>query len=69
MRFTPMNLKSAINNIDQSMTAVGGIHESLDDGAEEIATLRSVAHVAHDLADALDKVASTKKSVQAKRRA
>ena len=39
MRFTPMNLKSAINNIDQSMTAVGGIHESLDDGAEEIATL------------------------------
>ena len=66
MRFTPMNLKSAINNIDQSMTAVGGIHESLDDGAEEIATLRSVAHVAHDLADALDKVASTKKSVQAK---
>lgn len=66
MRFTPMNLKSAVKNIEQTMTAVGGIHESLDDGAEEIATLRSVAHVAHDLADALDKVASTKKSMRAK---
>lgn len=66
MRFTPMNLKSAIKNVEQTMTAVGGIHESLDDGAEEIATLRNVAHVVHDLADALDNVASTKKSVRAK---
>ena len=61
MRFTPMNLKSALKNIEQTMTVVGGIHEALDDGAEEIATLRSVGHAVHDLADVLDKAASAKR--------
>lgn len=72
MRFTPMsvpskrmdgtNIKAALNVIERSMSAVGNIQESEDDGAEEIATLRSVGHAVHDLADALDHVASVKKS-------
>ena len=64
MRFTPL-VKSALKNIEESMTAVGGIHESPEDG-EEIATLRSVGHAVHNLADALEEVKSVGKSVQAK---
>ena len=72
MRFTPMSvpskaavgdkIKSALKNLEQSMSAVGDIHESADEGIEEIATLRSVGHAVHELADALDRVASVKKS-------
>ena len=62
MRFTPM-VKSALKNVEQTMTAVGGIHESPEDGGEEIATLRSVGHAVHDLADALEEVKSVKRSV------
>jgi hypothetical protein len=65
MRFTPM-VQSALKNVEETMTAVGGIHESPDDDAEEIATLRSVGHAVHDLADALDQAASVKRSVRAK---
>lgn len=74
MRFTPMSvpskridagkIKSALKTIGQPLSAVGTIHESEDDGAEEIATLRSVGHAVHDLADALDHVASAKKSAR-----
>ena len=72
MRFTPMSvpskrvdegkIKSALKVIGQPLSAIGTIHESEDDGAEEIATLRSVGHAVHDLADALEHVASVKKS-------
>lgn len=76
MRFTPMSvpskrmdgkkIKSALKVIGQQMSAIATMHESDDDddGAEEIATLRSVGHAVHDLADALDRVASVKKSVK-----
>jgi len=72
MRFTPMSvpskaavgdkIQSALKNLEQSMSAVGDIHEPSDEGMEEIARLRCVGHAVHELADALDQVASVKKS-------
>ena len=66
MRWTPAakSAVKALKNLEKSMSEIGDIHEATEDGAEEIATLRSVGHAVHELADAMDRVASVKKSAQ-----
>ena len=66
LRWTPAakSAVKALKNLEKSMSEIGDIHEATEDGAEEIATLRSVGHAVHELADAMDRVASVKKSAQ-----
>eukprot|EP00889_Picochlorum_renovo_P002148 jgi/Picre1/29178/NNA_004571.t1 len=66
MRWTPAakSAVKALKNLEKSMSEIGDIHEATEDGAEEIATLRSVGHAVHELADAMDRVASVKKSAR-----